>query len=455
MTSLSPGSSPARSLRFPFALAVTLASAWGGVRVAAAAEIENPNPLRSAAYLAAGELAGTEFKVAPEATTDGFTNTYTVTSRFGSWPAHGRMQVAMRAREIQALAQLEEVSKTDVFKDAVKSSATAPLELVQAVVDKPVETLKGIPSGVGRWMKKTSFQVKEGYQDAKELRSGGAAESDGTAAKPDVTDKAKEEAVKYGLNYLKISGAELAWYAKLGVDPYTDNEVLRKAVTSVARVQGLTSFGMKFAGLPSIPGAREARKTMDLVWKTDPTELRMANRKKLLAAGLSEETARKFEDNSALSPSAQTALIQSLDELAGVAGRATLIARAIEVESRAEATTLVSAVALLQRFHRQQGALREFVDGTRLPVARTAKGALVAAVLTDALFWTTETAAAVKSFAAVYAGDPAKERQVWIVGEASAAFKGGAGALGWEVHDRWQSAAPEDVSPPAAAGAAR
>ncbi len=455
MASPSPGPSRTRSLRFPIALAVTVASACGSMRVAAAAGLESPNPLRSAAYLAAGELAGPEFKVAPEATTDGFTNTYTVTSRFGSWTAHGRMQVAMRVREIQALAQLEEVSKTEVFKDAVKSSATAPLVLVQAVVDKPVETLKGIPAGVGRWMKKTSFQVKEGYQDAKELRAGGGAEADGADAKPDVTDKAKEEAVKYGLDYLKISGAELAWYAKLGVDPYTDNETLRKAVTSVARVQGLTSFGMKFAGLPSIPGAREARKTMDLVWKTDPTELRMANRKKLLAAGISEATARKFEDNPALSPSAQTALIQSLDELAGVTGRETLIARAIEVESRSEAATLVSAVALLQRFHHGEGALREFVDGTRLPVARTTKGALVAAVLTDALFWTAETAEAVQAFATVYAGDAAKERHLWIVGEASAAFESGAGTLGWEVHDRWQSAAPEDARPPAAAGAAR
>ena len=53
---------------------------------------------------------------------------------------------------------------------------------------------------------------------------------------------------------------------------------------------------------------------MDLVWKTDPWELRLANRKKLLAAGLSEETARQFEDNAALSLSLQTAILSSLDE---------------------------------------------------------------------------------------------------------------------------------------------
>ena len=307
---------------------------------------EQPNPLRSAAYLAADQLAGPDFRVEPQATSDGLATTYTVTSRFGTWPAHGRMGVAMRIREIQALAALEEVSKSDVFLDAVKNSATAPLQLVQAVATKPAETLKGVPAGVGRWMKKTSFQVKEGYNDAKEVRADlkeGEEAGDSTTGtdKENLTEKGKEEATKYALGYLKISGAELKWYAKLGVDPYTDNEILRKAVTSVARVEGLTSFGMKFAGMPGIPGASEARKTLDLVWKTDPWELRLANRKKLLAAGLTEETARSFEDNPSMSLSQQTALLQTLDQLAGVHGRETVIARAIDLASREEASQLV------------------------------------------------------------------------------------------------------------------
>jgi hypothetical protein len=429
-------------------------------REARGAGFEQPNPLRSAAYLAADQLAGADFKVEPQATTDGFATTYTVTSRFGTWPARGRMGVALRIREIQALAELEEVSKSDVFLDAVKNSATAPLQLVQAVATKPVETLKGVPAGVGRWMKKTSFQVKEGYHDAKEVRADlkegqkeGEAAGDSTTDtdKANLTEKGKEEATKYALDYLKISGAELKWYAKLGVDPYTDNEILRKAVTSVARVEGLTSFGMKFVGMPSIPGASEARKTMDLVWKTDPWELRLANRKKLLAAGLTEETARSFEDNRSMSLSQQTALLQTLDQLAGVPGRETVIARAIDLASREEASQLVSSLALLSRFHKQQVPLREFLAGTRLPVARTTKGALVGVILSDALFWTEEVAPGAKGFAEAYAGDPAKERQLWVVGEASPTFKSGAASLGWEVRDRWQLQAPED----AATGAAR
>ncbi len=432
-----------------------LAAGFGCVAAdpATAAGIENPNPVRADRYLTAEQLAGPDWKVAPEATSDGFGTTYTVTSRFGSWTAHDRTQVAIRIREIQALAQLEEVSKTDVFVDAVKTSATAPIRLVQQVADKPKETLKGIPSGVGRWVKKTSFQVKEGYHDAKEVvaKDDEGAEPADTEEKESLTEKGKEESKKYALNYLKISGAERNWYAKLGVDPYTDNELLREAVSSVARVEGLTSFGMKFVGLPGIPGAREMRKTMEIVWQTDPWELRLANRKKLLAAGLSEETARAFEDNESLALSLQTVIVETLDQLAGVAGRERLIARAIDVESHDEARTLASSVALMLRFHRQVSPLREFLAGARLPVARTTKNELVAVALTDALFWTAGVAEGAQEFAALYAADAAKSRQLWVVGEASPGFVAGARELGWEVRDRWQQAAPEDAAPVAPA----
>ena len=346
-----------RALTVAAALVGTIPGA--GVR---GAELESPGPLRADRYLAPEQMSGPDWKVAPEATTDGFGVDYTVTSRFGSFPAHGRTQVAMRIREIQALAQLETVSKSDVFVDAVKRSATAPLVLVASAAAAPVETLKGVPSGVGRWLKKTSFQVKEGYHDAKQgyqevkQATAGSGESGdgGGASKAQLAAKGKDEATKVALDYLKISGAELGWYARLGVDPYTDNQLLRDAVKSVARVEGLTSFGMKFVGLPGIPGAREIRKTMDLVWKTDPWELRLQNRKKLLAAGLSEETARAFEDNPYLSLSQQTALLGALDELAGVAGRQHVISRAIGVESREEGSVLLSSTALTVRLHRQQ-----------------------------------------------------------------------------------------------------
>ena len=389
-------------------------------------------------HLPADQLSGPEWKVEPEARNDGFTNTYTVTSRFGSWPARGRLQVSVRIGEIRALAELEKVSKTDVFKEAVKKSATAPLELAANVAAKPVETLKGVPEGVNRWFKKTSFQVKETYHDTKETvgETVGKEKEEGGQDDGVTTEMVKKQAGAYALDQLKISGAERRWYKELGVDPFTDNEVLRKAVKSVARVEGLTSFGMKFTGLPSIPGAREMRKTLDLVWNTDPWELRLRNRNLLLGAGLSEETVRAFEDNPHLTLSAQTAFLDILKGFEGVKGREHLLARAIEVESRDEAQNLVTSAGLLLSLHKSE-PVREILHGSRLPVARTAKGGLAAVLMTDAILWTEEVAAAARSLAEIYAGETAAPRKLYVAGQASSGFKSGAGRLGWEVVDRW------------------
>jgi hypothetical protein len=405
---------------------------------------EAAGAVQASRYLPADQLSGPEWKVEPEAVNDGLTNTFTLTSRFGSWPARGRLQVAVRIREIRALAQLETVSKSDVFKEAVKKSATAPLELAANVATKPVETLKGVPAGVGRWVKKTNFQVKETYHDTKEATSKEKKEGEGKDGEQ--TEKMKQQASSYALDQLKISGAERRWYKELGVDPYTDNETLRKAVKSVARVEGLTSFGMKFSGLPSIPGAREMRKTLDLVWNTDPWELRLRNRNLLLGAGLSEETVRAFEDNPSLSLSAQTAFLGILGGLKGVNGREHLLARAIAVESREEAQELVASASLLLRLHQSESPLREILPGPRLPVARTAKGGIVAVLMADAIFWTEEVAGAVQSLAELYAGETAASQRLYVAGEASSRVKSGAGKLGWEIVDRWRPKGGESAA---------
>lgn len=401
----------------------------------------------AARYLPADSLAGPEWKVAPEAENDGAFNTYVVQSRFGNFVARGGSRVKVRGKEVAALLELEQVSKTDVFKDAVKSSAMGSVETVMQFAQQPVETVKAVPQAVGRWYKKTKFMVQETYSDAKDAKQERDAakaqpqdEEAKAAQKEQTKDQAKELAKKEALDYLKISSAERRWYAELGVDPYTDNQVLRAVVKSYSRVEGLTRFGMKFVGLPGIPGAREMRQVMNLVWQTDPWELRLQNRKKLIAAGLSEETAKAFEDNPYLSLTEQTGLLAALDQLAGVTGRQHVLARAIDLDSKEEGQTLFQSTLLLVAQHRSQRPLAEIMPGTSLPVARTKDGKLVAAFSADAVFWTEAMADAASEFSGAYAADPAKTREIWLIGQASDRFKSEMKAKGWQVFDRWQVA---------------
>jgi hypothetical protein len=440
-----------------------------------AADFEKTGKVPAARYLPADQMAGEEWKVAPEAENDGAINTYVVESRFGNFEARGNTRVAIRGREVAALLELEKVSKSEVFVDAVKDSALGSVETVMAFATKPVETVKGIPKAVGRFFKKAKFQVEETYVDVKESKQEHDKETANEKAKEeeasrdpqkaealDAEQKAKEEAEQDGrddqakalakkeaLDYLKISGSERRWYAELGVDPYTDNQVLRAVIKSYARVEGITKFGMRFAGIPSVPGASEIRKTMNLVWETDPWELRLRNRNKLIAAGISEETARAFEDNPYLTLTHQTGLLAALEQMSGVKGRASVIARGIELDSKEAGQQLFQATVLLARQHNGSRPLVEILAGTDLPVARSADGGLVAVLGADALFWTEEIARAAAGFAGIYRDQPAKVRELWVVGQASDRFKAGAKELGWTVFDRWQLAAPEDRESPA------
>ena len=402
---------------------------------------ESSGRVPSSRYLKPGEMKGANWSVAADAVNDGAYNTYRVESRVGAFDARGRAQLAVRGKEVDALIELERVSKSDVFLAAAKKSALAPVKVVASFADEPVETVKGIGSGAKRLFDKTRFQAGELSHEAK----GVVSDEDGKSGSGEsTTAKATQAAEAYAKKYLGLSKAERHWYAQLGVDPYTDNEPLRKAVREISRVEAAATFGMRFAGLPGIPGAREVGKVMDLVWKTDPWELRKQNRETLLAAGIDEATARAFEDNAAMSPTQQTALIHSLKELAGVRGRDHLVARAVDVDDTASARALVTSTALLVRYHRQVAPLTEILGGARLPVARARDGRLVAVAVVDAIFWTSEVAEAARGFAALYTGDPARTRELRLVGEASDRFVDETRALGWTVHEQWQTAAPED-----------
>jgi hypothetical protein len=96
-------------------------------------------------------------------------NTYTVDSAFGEFEAYGEPLLAIRLREIGALAELDELSKTKVFADALAKGALAQVETVKTFAEKPVETVKGVPGGVKRMFKRTKRTVKKGAESAKEL----------------------------------------------------------------------------------------------------------------------------------------------------------------------------------------------------------------------------------------------------------------------------------------------
>ena len=142
------GTSLAASSR---SLTVAAVVATGCLGLAWAQGADEPDPtLKASAILTPAQLKGPNHTVAEAVTTPGFFHVFSVTSTFGTFEAEGTSQVAMRMREIAALAALNDVSKTEVFAMAAGASVVKAGTGVVNAVSSPVDTAKGVGGGLKR-----------------------------------------------------------------------------------------------------------------------------------------------------------------------------------------------------------------------------------------------------------------------------------------------------------------
>ncbi len=398
----------------------------------AADDFEQPPVLEAGDLLAPEILKGAHYEIQTEVVNDGFMNRYRIASDYGRFDAYGELMLAVRVQEIGALGELDEVSKAEVFAESALSAALRPVSAIADFAERPGETLKGIGAGLGRmWgrVKRTAGEIKEGIEEAKEEKDaeGGAEEADG--------DQAAQAAKEYAKKYFGATAAERRWAQKLGVDPYTTNEPLRKGIREVARVDAAGGFSVKLAGLPSIPGADVIASVNQLVWGKDPGELKELNTASLVAMGADEALIERFFDNPFfLSPSRQTRLVSALAGLEGVADRAVAVELAAAAESEEEALFQTGAAIMLGWLHGGGDRLARLAPSAVIPVAVTADGRLAVAAPLDYTVWTTELAAGVERLAELGARLGAERRELWLRGGLSERCRRELEALGWQVH---------------------
>ena len=361
--------------------------------VAAASDFEVPAAIDAAKRL--GERArGPHYEIQSPVESDGFLDAYRLKSDFGEWEIEGGAVLAIRLKEVAALAELSELSKTKVFTDAVaegvKRATVGQVETVQAFAERPVETIKGVPKGLKRAWKTYSGAASEAWGDAKEAKASG----EGATGK-EMTGKTVDAGKKYAAKYLGTSAAERRWAQKLGVDPYSSNEVLMKQLRAVAKVDAAGRFGVRFAGIPSIPGLGYVRDLNKLVWETDPLELRQRNEAFLKGLGAQPETLARFLDNAWLSPTVQTLITEGLRQLEGVADRGRFVEQAGAIDSEAGAWAFTGGLRMLIASHRTRQPLVAALAGGAAPVAKSRDGAVLAGVAVDRLYWTEDLAAGV------------------------------------------------------------
>jgi hypothetical protein len=370
---------------------------------------EVPPTLFAPDLLSAEALSGPNYQVADQVPTDGFLTRFAIDSSFGTFQAVGPGMLDMRLREIDALAQLQALEESEEFKAGAQHASDEVAAGIRGFVEKPKETLEGIPEGIGRFFKRTTRAAKTGIQKLDDLNRGrvpgapvangpGSRLPGGPSAEPaeipadaNVYEAGAKAAGQAALNALGYDDARRRLAKRLQVDPYTTNPVLAKKLNEVAKAAftGGLAVDVLTAMLPGGRLLTTSTRLSDWVWDTPPGDLRVEIERILLGLGVAQADVDLLLRHRWYPLSLQAAFAKALADLEGVEGRPDVMPLALTVASEEQARFLVDTLRMTARFHREVKPLKS-VAVRRTVIATANDGGLIVAAPADCVAWTEE-----------------------------------------------------------------
>jgi hypothetical protein len=389
-----------------------------------APEFEEPPTLPAEELAPASLLSGNGFHVSKEVPTDGLLAHFTIHSDVGMFKANGLEMLKIRVAEIPAIVELTQTSKSKVFAEALATNAARPVAAAGQMVMHPVDTVKGLPSGVGRFFGRVGLGAERLKEAATEPEEASTAEKTGNLG-----TKAGH-ATRDILGY-EQERRELA--KKLHVDPYTTNPILSKQLDDFALVAFRAHVGVTTTMAVFIPGSMAITATRVVstwVWDTPKADLIVQDENGLRQLHVPEAEIRAFMRNPVFPLSVQTAFIANLQRLSTVPGCVNAVRLASTAESEAQARFLTDAVGMLARYHETQTTISEIVVRKTI-VGRDRHGAIVAEAPVDYIPWTERV-----SYFAHRPDLQSSRRTIWLTGQFSPLAKKNFLALGWSVNEK-------------------
>ena len=346
------GQSGNRVRRFVWALAAGL----GGFAVTAAgpggAGAYEPRPtLKASDFIQGLPLKGENYEVLESVTTDGLFNTYTISSLYGTFEAHSNSLVLIRIHEMNAIAQLKAIDKIAVAAGAAVDSVVNMGKGTLHLITNPVETAEGIGGAASRLFGRVGRSA---------ARTQEKLESEGSAADAEKSTGTKVAETSQGIakDLLGANKAQRAWAAKLFVDPYTKNQVLRDELEEVANYDAGGHFSTKLLPIGVVGTVLGTANTVNkLVYMEEPDALQTLNENRLNSMGVSPEDSRAFRLNKSYTLTVQTRLVASLDALPKVTGRPEYIAQAATASWEVDARFFQEGAYMAELYDRQESPI--------------------------------------------------------------------------------------------------
>ena len=417
-----------------YALAVALLFAPQMLWAQSAGQFEQPPIINASQLLPEAALSGPGFHVERLVPTNGAMGRYTIIldrSVFhedaGSYEVESLNLLKIRLSEIPAIRKLEDVSKTAVFANALAASAERPVQMGVQMVAHPMDTVTGLPSGIGQFFGRVSLGAGALLSTATNSTESGGERASQTAG----------ETANITLTALGYDDVRRQLAKKLNVDPYTTNPILKQKLNSVAWVMFSARLAVNTAISVAVPGSMiitGVEFTNDLVYQTPKGDLILLVEKKLQNMGLSQGEIAAFSHNTVIPLSLQVSAVTDLESLGDIPGRRAVAVALSNVLTEYQARFLVTSVRMLAQWSQQKSPLTA-IAAPGVLIARDQNNTVSMPAPVDYVSWTPRIAGFVTTPALL----GLQNRVLWIPAQMTPLAQQQLTANGWSVH---QSAQP-------------
>ena len=343
-------------------------------------------------------LKGQLHTIDQQAENDGLLNTYFLYSGNNAFEVTTGIALRIRIRELYAIDKLRGMSKTEEFTKAMAKAAKQKAESVAGIVKDPIGTIKRVPQGASRFF----GRIGEGLK-------GGKSEGEGNTLQ----------------SITGVEKAKAALAAKLGVSPYSTNQELQEQLTNAARAMAGGGFVVNMATAAvggtagSVISVLNVNQTLQqTLVNSTPDDLRILNRKKLFALGVTRENADEFLMHPWYSPWHETIITDALATI-GV-DPTQFLGKACQALTEQDANYFQSLAQVLARYHKTKTPLSSIRLESGRVCAMDSQGILVIPLSCDYAIWSEPAAARVELFSQLpQSRSEIKGLALWVDGKVS------------------------------------
>jgi uncharacterized lipoprotein YbaY len=343
-------------------------------------------------------LSGSHHKVREDVVIRGPQYYFVVASDFGQYQAQGRPRLRRLVREINAIAALKEITKTESFKDSFSDSALEPVAALKELVVNPADTITGVPKGLWTFV---------------------------AGSKQSVTGGRSQYEDHYLDALVTVSKYKRRYAAELGIDVYTSTPEVQKELNRLGWAAAIANWTPSVLLLPAAGPAKTLYTVFDwtktlnrIVTEAAPDVLRYRNNNNLEAMGISVELRNRFLSHNYYSPRNQTVITEYLASMTDAKEKERVIEQALKANSEIDAFTYQQIVEILAGYNRSVAPIIELRVHQGIPVGYAKNGSLVMGFPVDLGRWTAFSEHLFVDFGKnPPETEEIKKPELWILGE--------------------------------------